>query len=142
MSVFRVILVRIFSSFSRICTENGEMQIISPYSVWMPENVGKMLTRITPNTDTFNADTVGHRSLTHWECSEKFWKNIGLVLCLSRVWNRRSTLYNIFCWKAALRYFFCVPKVVYLCDHQMSIARHFSMDSVKSQFETMAKIEF
>ena len=38
--------------------------------------------------------------------------------------------------------FFCVPNVVYLYDHQMSIAKHFSMDSVKSQFETMEKIEF
>ena len=53
VSVFRVILVRIFPAFSHIRTEYGE--IISPYSVRMRENVGKMWTRITPNTDTFYA---------------------------------------------------------------------------------------
>ena len=37
-SVFRAILVRIFSAFSR-----------------MRENAGKMLTRINPNTDSFYA---------------------------------------------------------------------------------------
>ena len=53
VSVFGVILVRIFPSFSRIRTEYGE--IISSYSVQMRENVGKMWTRIIPNTDTFHA---------------------------------------------------------------------------------------
>ena len=53
LSVFVVILVRIFPSFSRIRTEYGEILRISPYSVRMWENVGKMWTRITPNTDTF-----------------------------------------------------------------------------------------
>ena len=74
MSVFGVILVRICHAFSRIHTEHGEIRSISPYSVRISESAGKMLTRITPNTDTFNADTVGHRSLTHWECSEKILK--------------------------------------------------------------------
>ena len=47
VSVFGVILVRnFFPAFSRI---------ISPYSVRMRENAGKMRTRITPNTDTFYA---------------------------------------------------------------------------------------
>ena len=51
MSVFGIILVHIFPTFSRIWTEYGE--IISPYSVRMRENEGKMRTRITTNTDTF-----------------------------------------------------------------------------------------
>ena len=52
-SVFGVILVRIFPAFSRIRTEYGEILRISPYSVRMQENAGKMRTRITPNTDSF-----------------------------------------------------------------------------------------
>ena len=40
-----------FSAFSCIRTEYS----ISPYSVRMPENTGKMRTRITPNTDIFYA---------------------------------------------------------------------------------------
>ena len=32
-----------------------ELRRISPYSVQMRKNVGKMRTRITPNTDTFYA---------------------------------------------------------------------------------------
>ena len=55
MSVFGVILVRIFPAFSRIETEYTEILRISPYSVQMQENAGKMRTRITPNTDTFYA---------------------------------------------------------------------------------------
>ena len=41
-----------FSCISRIRTEYGE---ISPYSVRMRKNAGKMLTRITPNKDAFYA---------------------------------------------------------------------------------------
>ena len=55
VSVFEVILVRIFPGFSRIWTEYGEILRISPYSVRMRENAGKMRTRITPNTDSFYA---------------------------------------------------------------------------------------
>ena len=55
MPVFGVILVRIFSTFSRIRTEYREIRSISPYPVWMRENAGKMRTRITLNTDTFYA---------------------------------------------------------------------------------------
>ena len=55
MSVFGVILVRIFPSFSRIRTAYEETNRISLYSVRMRENAGKMRTRITPNTDTFYA---------------------------------------------------------------------------------------
>ena len=54
-SVFGVILVRIFSAFSGIQTEYGEMQSISRHSVQMRENAGKMWTRITPDTNTFYA---------------------------------------------------------------------------------------
>ena len=54
-SVFGVILVRIFPAFSRIRTEYGVIVCISPYSVRMRENAGKMQTRITLNTDTFYA---------------------------------------------------------------------------------------
>ena len=48
MSVFEVVLVRIFPAFSRIRTEYGEILVSQ-------ENAGKMRTRITPNTDTFYA---------------------------------------------------------------------------------------
>ena len=41
--------------FSLIWTEYGEILPISPYSVQMRENPGKMRTRITPNTNTFYA---------------------------------------------------------------------------------------
>ena len=44
-----------FSAFSRIRTEYRELLIISAYTVQMLENMGKMETRITPNTDTFYA---------------------------------------------------------------------------------------
>ena len=46
---------RNFSAFSRIRTEYREIIIISAYTVQMLENMGKMETRITPNTDTFYA---------------------------------------------------------------------------------------
>ena len=55
MPLFGVILVRIFPAFCGIQTEYGDMLCISPYSVRMRENAGKMRTRITPNTDTFYA---------------------------------------------------------------------------------------
>ena len=41
------------SAFPRIRTEYGEIRSISSHSVRMRENPGKMLTRITPNVDTF-----------------------------------------------------------------------------------------
>ena len=44
-----------FPAFSCIRTECGEIRSITPYSVRMRENVGKMWTRITPNTDSFHA---------------------------------------------------------------------------------------
>ena len=52
--MFEVILVRIFPTFLHIRSEYGEISI-SPYSVRMRENVGKMWNRITPNMDTFYA---------------------------------------------------------------------------------------
>ena len=42
-----------FPHFSRIFPQYREVRSISPHSVWMRENAGKMQTRITPNTDTF-----------------------------------------------------------------------------------------
>ena len=44
-----------FSAFSRIRTEYREILIISAYTVQMLENMGKMETRVTPNTETFYA---------------------------------------------------------------------------------------
>ena len=44
-----------WSVFSHIRTEYGEILRMSPYSVRMRENLGRMQTRITPNTDTFYA---------------------------------------------------------------------------------------
>ena len=58
MSVFGVILVRSFPTFSRIRTEYREVLRIYQYSVWMRENAGKMRTRITPNRDDFYAVSV------------------------------------------------------------------------------------
>ena len=54
-TIFGVILVRIFPAFSRIRIQCGEILRISPYSVRMRENAGKMQTRITLNTDSFYA---------------------------------------------------------------------------------------
>ena len=53
MSIFGVVLVHIFPAFSHIWTQYREILRISPYSVRMQENAGKMQTRITTNTDTF-----------------------------------------------------------------------------------------
>ena len=55
MSVFRVILVHTFPACSRIRSEYREIQSISPYSLRMLENAGKMRTRITLNTDSRHA---------------------------------------------------------------------------------------
>ena len=54
-SVHRVILVRIFPAFSLIRTEYGEILRMSPCSVRMQKNAGKMWTRRTSNMDTFYA---------------------------------------------------------------------------------------
>ena len=50
-------LIRSFfwSVFSRIRIEYGEILRVSPHSVRMRENEGRMRTRITPNTVTFYA---------------------------------------------------------------------------------------
>ena len=53
--VFGVILVPIFLTFTRIWTEYGGILRISPYSVQMRQNAGKMRTRRTQNTDTYYA---------------------------------------------------------------------------------------
>lgn len=46
--VLGVILVGTFPAFLRIQTKYREILVISPYSVQMVENIGKLLTRITP----------------------------------------------------------------------------------------------
>ena len=51
VSVFGVILVRIFPEYSPIRTEYGEIL------VRMTENAGKMQIRITSNGDTLRSDT-------------------------------------------------------------------------------------
>ena len=56
-----IILVHVFPAFSCIWTEYGEVFRISPHSVQMRENAGRMRTRITPNTNTF------------YEVKIKFW---------------------------------------------------------------------
>ena len=55
VSVFGVILVRIFPTFPHIWTEYGEILRMSPYSVRMWGNAGRMRTRINTNADTFYA---------------------------------------------------------------------------------------
>ena len=55
MSIFGVILVRIFPTFSRIQTEYGEIRSINEVSLRIQFECAKMRTRITPNTDTFYA---------------------------------------------------------------------------------------
>ena len=59
MSVFGVILDRIFPAFS--CIRNA------PESIRMRENAGKMLTRITPNTDTFYAVLHSSKQITGFD---------------------------------------------------------------------------
>ena len=48
-----VIFEELDPHFSHIRTEYGAILHISLYSVRMPENEGKVQTRISPNTDTF-----------------------------------------------------------------------------------------
>ena len=52
----QVVVFQIFPAFSRMLTEYGEL--LSPYSVRMLENAGKMRTRKTSNTDSFYAVNV------------------------------------------------------------------------------------
>ena len=58
---------------------------------------------------------------------------------LGQTWNRRNTIYNICHWNNALRLSFCFSKVVYLYDLQVSIAKHFSVGSIKSKFGNKEK---
>ena len=44
--------------------------------------------------------------------------------------------------KTPLRFLFCVPNIVYLYDLQMSIGKHFSVGSIKSEFGNKRKVEF
>ena len=53
----------LWSAFSCIRAEYGEILRISPYSVQMPENAEKMAIRTTPNTNTFYAVSVKSTNL-------------------------------------------------------------------------------
>ena len=55
---------------------------------------------------------------------------------------RRNTLSNIFYWNTTSQLPFCISNVVYLTDLQMSIFKHFSVHSVKSEFWNNEKVEF
>ena len=47
------------------CVKSVRIRSISPYSVRMRKNAGKMRTRITPNTDTFYAVVVDNKEISH-----------------------------------------------------------------------------
>ena len=72
MSIFGVIMVRIFPAFSRIRTLS--LFNISPFSVRMRENGEKMRTRITPNTDSFYA--VGRANVVPVTVPDICWNTI------------------------------------------------------------------
>ena len=59
VSLSGFILVSILPAFSGNRTEYGEILHMSPYSLRMRENAGKMPTRVTPNTDPFYAVKTG-----------------------------------------------------------------------------------
>ena len=48
------------------------MRSISPYSVRMRENAGKMRTRITPNTDTFYAVAIIAFSISEYKFYQEY----------------------------------------------------------------------
>ena len=84
-NIIEVILVRIFPAFFRSWAEYGEILSISPYSVQMRENAGKMRTRITPNTGSFYAvwlllpffcvwEIIVKYLVTKWESWKILWR--------------------------------------------------------------------
>ena len=94
MSVFGVILVRIFPAFNRIRTAYGEILRISPYSVQMWENVGKMRTRITPNMDTFYAAGQLRRAATSF-LSKTEWHIFIKSCSFNSIFNCQLKLYKL-----------------------------------------------
>ena len=91
MSVFGVILVRIFPHSEWIRRNTPHLSVFSP----MPENAGKMGTIITPNTDTFYVVFIKNfcYSLILWDYF--FWNYFLLIFleqnfCLvtSETWTR------------------------------------------------------
>ena len=91
MSVFGVILVRIFPHSEWIRRNTPRLSVFSP----MPENAGKMGTIITPNTDTFYVVFIKNfcYSLILWDYF--FWNYFLLIFleqnfCLvtSETWTR------------------------------------------------------
>ena len=67
VSVFGIILVRIFPAFGLNTERYGVIGSISPYSVRMRENAGKMRIRITPNTDSLYAVLVSLAFLVNFD---------------------------------------------------------------------------
>ena len=99
MSVFRVILVRIFPAFSCIWTEYGKILRISPYSVRMWENAGKMRTRTTPNTDSFYVVNVTTFYLVNmlnifYRLNKMKWESLNLEPNLPHYSKQRSNFQN------------------------------------------------
>ena len=95
VSVFGVILLGIFPAFSHIRAEYGEY-----LSVFRP-NVGKMRTRITPNTGTFYAVIQASLNLSMMSTSScNHYINWSYPSCLMNVTNqavttrRQQTFYN------------------------------------------------
>ena len=80
-----------WSLFARIWTEHGEILRISPYSVQMRENLGKMRTRITPNTDSFYPVDDAYKLRNNLVSSLEE----SLLLCFS-TFSRAKRLYHFF----------------------------------------------
>ena len=96
MSVFEVILVRIFPALSRVRTEYGEIRSICPNSVRMRENAEKMWTIITPNTDTFYAVSKcgrEYKKVFRGEESIVRLKNLGFITSIEEY----QKIYNYAC---------------------------------------------
>ena len=94
MSVFGGIMVHIFSAFSRIRTEFGQILRISPYSVRTRESAGKMRTRITSNTDTFYVVTVSNRKI--WFFKRHIWYSDFSIFIANITIGVFATNFNLF----------------------------------------------
>ena len=88
----------------------------------------------------FQTDT---RKLTNISSARQIFLKFHYGFCMIKeTWNRRNKICNICHWNTALRLRFCVLNVVYFYDHQMSIVKYFSVDSIKSEFRNKEKVEF
>ena len=86
VSVFGVILVRIFPHFPAFGLNTERYVRISSYSVRMRKNVGKMWTRITPNTVSFYAVLVTRLFLNSQKWREKLGR-IFMTFSRNVIWN-------------------------------------------------------